>query len=67
MDNEQRPIVQHMELFPVLCGSLDRKGVWGTDAGIYMAESLRCSPETTTFLISLPQHKIKSLKLQKIK
>ena len=33
---------------------------------MYMyAESLRCSPETT-FLISLPQHKIKSLKLQKL-
>ena len=29
MDNQQKPIVQHMELCLVLCGSLDGKGVWG--------------------------------------
>ena len=28
MDNQQRPIVQHIELCSMLCGSLDEKGVW---------------------------------------
>ena len=35
----------------MLCGSLDRKGVWRRmDTCIYMAESLHCSPETITTL-----------------
>ena len=38
----------------MLCGSLDGKGVWGgMNTCIYMAESLRRSPETnniTTFV-----------------
>ena len=42
-----------MKLCSMLCGSLDGRGVWqGMDACICMAESLRCSPETTTLLIS---------------
>ena len=37
----------------MLCGSLDGRGVWGKMGScICMAESLRCSPETTTLLIS---------------
>ena len=35
----------------MLCGSLDGRGVWGKrDSCICMAESLCCSPETTTAL-----------------
>ena len=54
MDNQQGPIVWHMELCSVLCVSLDGGGIWGRmDTGICMAESLPCSPETiTTLLIS---------------
>ena len=29
MSNQQRPIVQHMDLCWMLCGSLDGRGVWG--------------------------------------
>ena len=48
----------------VLCGSLDRRGVWGRmDTCICTAESLHCSPETIiTFLIGYTQYKIKSFK-----
>ena len=45
--------------------SLDGKGVWERmDICICMAESLHCSPETTTILLIgyIPQNKIKSLK-----
>ena len=43
-----------MELCSMLCGSLDVRGVWGKmDTCIWMAESLRCSPDTiTTLLVS---------------
>ena len=42
MDNQQGPIVQHMELYSILCGSLDGKGVWERmDTRICTAESLR--------------------------
>ena len=35
-----------------LCGNLDGRGVWGRmDTCICMAESLHCSPETTTILL----------------
>ena len=42
-----------MELCSMLCASLDGRGVWGR-MGIYvcMAESLCCSPETTTTLLT---------------
>ena len=37
----------------LLCGSLDRKAVWGKrDACVCMAESLPCSLETTTTLLT---------------
>ena len=37
----------------MLCGSLDGRGVWGRmDAGICMAESLCCPPETITTLLA---------------
>ena len=44
-------------------GSLEEKGVWGRMAtGIYITESLHCSPETiTTLLISYVQARVKSL------
>ena len=42
-----------MELCSVLYGSLDGRGVWGRmDACICMAESLHCSPETITTLLT---------------
>ena len=53
MDNQQKPIVYHMELCSMLCASLDGRGVWGRmDACICMPESLRYSPETTTTLLT---------------
>ena len=43
---------KHMELCSVLCGSQGRRGVWGRmDTRICVAESLHCSPETTTTLL----------------
>ena len=52
----------------MLHGSLDWRGVWGRmDTCICMAESLRCSPETsTTLLLAIPQCKM-FLVLKKIK
>ena len=41
-----------MKLCLMLCGSLDRREVWRRmDTCIYIAESLRCSPETITTLL----------------
>ena len=52
MDNQQGPTVQHMELCSMLCGSLGVSGLWGRMATcICMAESLSCSPETSTTLL----------------
>ena len=52
MDDQQEPAVQHRELCPMLCGSLDGRGVWGRmDSGTCIAESLHCSPETITILL----------------
>ena len=46
-----RPYCRHRELCSASCGRLDGRGVWGrTGIYIWMAESLRCSPETTTTL-----------------
>ena len=40
-----------MELCSVLCGSLNRRGVWGRmNTCIHTAESLCCPPETITTL-----------------
>ena len=47
-------LLQHPELseMPVLCGSLDGRGVWGRmDTCICMAESLCYSPETIMTLL----------------
>ena len=50
---QQGPIVQHGELCSRLCGSLDGRGVWGKmDTCICMAESLHCSLETITTLLT---------------
>ena len=52
--------VQHTELCPGLCGSLDGRGVWGTVATcICMAELLRYSPEiiTTLLIVYIPNTK----------
>ena len=53
MDNQQKPIVQYIELCSMLSASLDGKMVSGRmDTCICMAESLCCSSETTTALLS---------------
>ena len=57
MDNQQGPTVEHIELCSMLCGGLDRRGVWGRmDTWTCMAESLHCSPESiiTLFLSCIP-------------
>ena len=42
-----------MELCLIPCGSLDGRGAWGRmDTCICMAESLRCSPDTITALLT---------------
>ena len=42
-----------MELFSVLCDSLDGRGVWRRmDTCIYITEFLPCSPETVTTLLT---------------
>ena len=52
MDNQQGPIVEHMELYSNVHASLDGRGVWGRmDTFMCMAESLWGSPETTIMLI----------------
>ena len=52
MGNQQRPIVQHMELCSMLCASLEGKVVWGRmDTCVCLAQSLRRSPENTTTLL----------------
>ena len=51
IQNGQGPTVQHMELL-MLCTSLDGRGAWRRmNTCIYMAESLHCSPESTTTLL----------------
>ena len=52
MDNQQGCIVQNLELCSMLCASLDGTRVWRRmDTCVCMAESLHCSPETTTTLL----------------
>ena len=52
MNKQQGPIVQHMELCSMLCGSLDGRRVWGRMyTRICIAEALHCSPETITTLL----------------
>ena len=54
MDNQKGPTVQHKEPYSMLCGSLEMRGEVGgkTDTCICMAESLGCSPETITTLLT---------------
>ena len=50
---QQGPTVQCREFCSKLCGSLDGRGVLGKmDTCICMAESLHCSPETITTLLT---------------
>ena len=52
MDNQQRTIGQHRELFLMLRADLDGSRISGRmGTCICMAESLHCSPETTTTLL----------------
>ena len=70
MDNQQGPIVYHMELCSTLCGSLDGSEIWGRmDTCMeYMCmygQVLPCSPETTTKVLigyTYPQYQIRSTK-----
>ena len=53
MDNQQGPAAQYMELGSILSGSLDGRGPWGrSNTCVCKAESLGCSPETTTMLLT---------------
>ena len=56
-----------MELFSVLCDSLDGRGVWRRmDTCIYITEFLPCSPETvTTLLTGYTSIQNKKLKMNK--
>ena len=64
MGNQQG---QHGELGSMLCASLDGRGVWGRmDTCICMAESLHCSHETITTLLT-GYTPIQSKKLKKKK
>ena len=52
MNNQQRPIVQHMELCSISCTRLDVRRVAGRmDTCICITESFHCSPETFTTLL----------------
>ena len=65
MDNQQRPIVLHMELCSLLYASLDGSGVWGrTDTCIYVWLSpLAVHLTTTTLLISYtPKQNVSDVK-----
>ena len=67
LDNQQGPTVQHKELYSMLCGGLDRRGVSGRmDTCIRMAELLCYSPETTTILL-ISYTPIENKKLKKKK
>ena len=64
MANQQGPSVEHRKLCSMLCGSLNG-GDFRENGYMYMykAESLHCSPETiTTLLTGYTQYKIKSSK-----
>ena len=51
MDNQQETTVQHTELFSMLCGSLDDRGVWRMD-NVYVWLSPLCYlPETIAKLL----------------
>ena len=53
MDNQQGPTVQHREFCPMLCGSLDGRGLWERmDSCICMAEAFCCPPVTITTLLT---------------
>ena len=54
-----------MELCSMLCGGLDGMGVWGRMVTrIYVARSLRCSPEgVTTLFVNQLLKKVKEVKL----
>ena len=62
MDNQQKPIVQYIELCSMLSASLDGKMVSGRmDTCICMAESLPCSPETIIVFLPGESHGQRSL------
>ena len=68
MDNQQGPTVQHMELCPVLCDSLDWRGVWGRkDTCICMAQSPPCLPESIIALLVNWLYPNTKLNVKKIK
>ena len=64
MNNQQGPTVQHKELCPTLCGSLDGRGVWERTIHAYVW----LSPFTVHLKLpqhcssAIPQYKIKVLK-----
>ena len=61
IDNQQRPTVQHRELWSIFCNSVNGKRIWKRiDTCICITESLCWIPESnTTLLVVLIQYKIK--------
>ena len=51
MDKQQGPAVEYMEFCSMLCGSLDRRGVWGRKDTCICTASLCYSPESITVLL----------------
>ena len=50
MDNQQGPIIYHMELYSMLCGSLDGRGEW-THVYVWLSPFTVHLKTTTTLLI----------------
>ena len=51
MDNQQGPVVEHIELYLTLCCSLDGTGLARMDTCVPMAQSPLRSPKTTMILL----------------
>ena len=65
MDNQQGPIVQHMELYSMLCASVYGRGFRGEWIHVYpFAVHLKLPQHCS---LAIPQYKIKSLKFEKKK
>ena len=65
-NKQQGSAVEYMELCSVVCGSLDRRGVWGRKDTCICTESLCYSPESITALL-IGYNPIQNQKLKKYK
>ena len=65
--NQQGPTLQHMELYSTLCGKLDGREVrWRMGICTHMLESLGCSPESITTLLTGYTDTMQNKKFKKI-